>query len=146
MMDKFDKYIMNKKRDDYFRLKAKVIAIKRNKENKMGMKVPSKKQVLKASERCKEVEEVMRDLFPQAFEEEWEDVTLEVAGLRNRTECGSAGEIGVVFKGENHFMPYNVKFVDTWKGERKDGNPMTVDFIYKRKGKKIFRKRRIIWT
>ena len=77
MMDKFDKYIMNKKRDDYFRLKAKVITMKRNKENKMEMKTPSKKQILKASERCQEVKEVMQGLFPQAFEEEDRDITKE---------------------------------------------------------------------
>ena len=44
----------------------------------MGMKTPSKKQILKASERCQEVKEVMQDLFPQAFEEEWVDITEDI--------------------------------------------------------------------
>ena len=41
------------------------------------MKQPSKEQVLKASKKCKEVKEVLKDLYPEAFEEEEGDTLTE---------------------------------------------------------------------
>lgn len=90
---------------------------------------------------CPEAPKAIRDAFPEAFREEWEDVTLKVVGLRHRSECGNEKNVGVIFTGEDHYMPYNVIFVDIWKGGREGGNPMTQDFIYKQRGNKILRKR-----
>ena len=39
------------------------------------MKMPSKEQILKASKDCPDAKEVLKKLFPEAFKEEWEDIT-----------------------------------------------------------------------
>ena len=42
------------------------------------MKQPTKEQVLKASEKCPDTKGVLEDLYPDAFKEEWVDITGEI--------------------------------------------------------------------
>ena len=44
------------------------------------MKMPTKKQILEAAEICSNTKEVLTKLFPEVFENEWIDITLETKG------------------------------------------------------------------
>ncbi len=39
------------------------------------MKLPTKKQVLEVAESCPEAKVALKKLFPEAFKEEWRDIT-----------------------------------------------------------------------
>ena len=99
------------------------------------MKIPTKEQILKASEDCPDTKCVLKKLFPEAFEAEWVDVTFS-AKLRAK----GGGLAGVMLEEEDYFMPFTVTLTDTWKGDREDGNPKTDVATYKLKSGRIYRK------
>ena len=110
------------------------------------MKMPSKEQILEASKDCPDAKEVLKKLFPEAFKEEWDDVTKELeiriahfgegvyylrfshnGSIIAHSHCDLLGD----GEYDYHFIMFNDTYKDEYKIEWSDG-----DFcILKRRGK-----------
>ena len=53
------------------------------------MQLPSKEQILSASKRCPQAKNALEELFPEAFECEWKDVTKKLTWELKHTPDGS---------------------------------------------------------
>jgi len=91
---------------------------------------------------CPEAQKAIKDAFPEAFENEWEEIPKEIMTLQWRSEARYKGELGIMILPEDYYMPYSIKFVDVWGGDREDENPMTKLFVYKLVNGQIYRKKR----
>lgn len=105
------------------------------------MKMPTKEQILKASESCEDAKTILEKLYPEAFEEDeklWEDVTFLPSELEKRDGSYATG---IKTDDEDFYMVYDVTFEDVWMGDRLDENPTTEKYMYKLVDNRIYRKK-----
>lgn len=84
-----------------------------------------KSRVLAAAEKCPRAKDALREIFAEAFESEWEDVT---ASCRIATDssCHAAVHVPGKVGGEPYYFPFDVCLSENWKGgQDKEGNPKT---------------------
>jgi len=70
------------------------------------MKMPTKEQILKASKQCIEVDRVMHIMFPEAFKEEWVDITGELTFKADQRGSHPYWWIPVYHKKLNYHIGY----------------------------------------
>lgn len=82
------------------------------------MKMPTKKQVLKASEKCSDAKEILKDLFPDAFNEEdgWEEIPADE--LTYKSQCNTGGSYLTIWYDNEEIacMDYYAKTVQDKEG------------------------------
>ncbi len=83
----------------------------------------------------------MKDLFPSVFEKKWEEVLSSDMTI-TKTSSIPGYTHAVYIKPEDHFLPFRIQFVDTWRGDREGDNPKTDYAVYKIKDGKVYRKKR----
>ena len=65
------------------------------------LKLPSKDQILKAADKCPQAKDALKELFPEAFESEWKNVSSEIE-VRTDSFGGGAGLFIELFWKNNH--------------------------------------------